>query len=150
MGGFKMAPSFVAKSLERQHLKSMRKHFLQIIDINTVLRDIHYQIAPHINKEEYEAATTYVNQYISHTHIWHIKFVSNLEDPEVALMQIFHLQYIFKREQADKFTQEREILEEQTKKFRAITLYSDQHIESRRQKMEQYIQEHKNRKESAE
>lgn len=145
-----MAPSFVAKSLERQHLKSMRKHFLQIIDINTVLRDIHHQIAPRINKEEYEVATTYVNQYISHTHIWHIKFVSNLEDPEVALMQIFHLEYIFKREPADKFTQERKILEEQTKKFRAITLYSDQHITSRRQKMEHYIQEHKNRKESAE
>lgn len=150
MGGFQMAPNFVAKSLERQHLKSMRRHLLQVIDINTVLRDIHQHIAPHINRDEYEAATTYVNQYISHTHIWHIKFVCNLEDPEVALMQIFHLQYIFKREQADKFIQERELLEEQTKKFRAITLYSDQHIETRRKKMAHYIQEFKSKQEYAE
>lgn len=142
-----MAPSFVAKSVERQHLKSVRNHLLQVIDINTVLREIHYQIAPHIDKEQYEAATTYVNQYISHTHIWHIKFVCNLEDPEVALMQIFHLQYIFEQEQANHFMQQREQLEEQTKKFRTITLFSNQHIESRRQKMKRYIHEYKNKQE---
>ncbi|MGN7477045.1 hypothetical protein ACTHOQ_04245 [Solibacillus silvestris] len=138
-----MAPNFVAKSLERQHLKSMRKHSLQIIDINTVLKDLHHRIASCIDAGKYEAATTYVNQYISHTHIWHIKFVCNLEEPEVALMQIFHLQYIFRQEPADKFIKEREILEEQYGKFRAITLYSNKHMEVRRQKMAQFIKEYK-------
>ena len=137
-----MTPSFVAKSLERQHLKTVRKHLLQIIDINTALRDIHNQIASHINKEEYEAITAYANQYISYTHIWQIKFVCNLEDPEVALLQIFHLHYILEREQGEKFAKLREILKEQNEKFMSITLYSDNHIEERYKKMLHFIQEY--------
>lgn len=137
-----MTPSFVAKSLEHQHLKTVRKHLLQIIDINTALRDLHNQMAPHINKEEYEAITAYVNQYISYTHIWQMKFVCNLEDPEVALLQIFHLYYILERQQADKFMKEREILKEQNEKFLSITLFSDSHIEERYKKMVQFIQEY--------
>ena len=135
-----MTASFVAKSVERQHLKTARKYTLQIVDINMVLSNIHHQIAPHIDQPKYEAATSYVNQYVAHTDIWHIKFVSNLENPEVVLMQLFHLQHILEQEPADCFVKERAIIEEQRLKFRGITLYSDEHIEKRRQKMNAYIE----------
>ncbi|AWE06118.1 hypothetical protein DCE79_01330 [Lysinibacillus sp. 2017] len=134
-----MAANFVAKSLERQHLKSARKYALQLVDINTVLSNIHHQIAPHIDHSKFEAATTYVNQYVAHTDIWHIKFVSNLENPEVVLMQLFHLMHILELEPMDSFKKEREIIEEQRLKFLDITLYSDVHIEKRLQKMNAYI-----------
>lgn len=134
-----MGSNFVAKSMERQHLKSVRKLSLQIVDINTALKDIHQQLAPHIDEIKYEAATAYVNQYISHTHVWHIKFVCNLEDPEVALMQLFHLQYILDREPAELYQKSRDLLNEQREKFMAITLYSDDHIEMRRTKMLDFI-----------
>lgn len=134
-----MSSSFVAKSMERQHLKSVRKLSLQIIDINTALKDVHHQLAPHIDESKYEAATTYVNQYISHTHIWNIKFVCNLEDSEVALMQLFHLKYILDREPAELYQNERNILEEHREKFMAITLFPNEHIEMRRKKMLDYI-----------
>ena len=134
-----MATGFVAKSLERQHLKTARKYTLQLVDINMVLSNIHHQIAPHIDLSKYEAATSYVNQYVAHTDIWHIKFVSNLENPEVVLMQLFHLMHIIENEPADRFVKQREMIEEQRLKFREITLYSDEHIAKRRQKMNAYI-----------
>ena len=134
-----MRSSFVAKSMERQHLKSVRKLSLQIIDINTALKDVHHQLAPHIDETKYEAATAYVNQYISHTHIWNIKFVCNLEDSEVALMQLFHLKYILDHEPAELYQNARDILEEQREKFKVITLFPNEHIEMRRRKMLDYI-----------
>ena len=105
-----------------------------------VLSNIHHQIAPHIDYSKYEAATSYVNQYVAHTDIWHLKFVSNLENPEVVLMQLFHLMHIIDNEPTDSFVIEREIIEEQRRKFREITLYSDEHIEKRRQKLNAYIE----------
>ena len=135
-----MVASFVAKSLERQHLRTTRKYTLQLVDINMVLSNIHHQIAPHIDHSKYEAATSYVNQYVAHTDIWHLKFVSNLENPEVVLMQLFHLMHIIDNEPADSFVKERLIIEEQRLKFREITLYSDEHIEKRRQKLNAYIE----------
>ena len=134
-----MSSSFVAKSMERQHLKSVRKLSLQIVDINTALKDVHHQLAPHIDETKYEAATAYVNQYISHTHIWNIKFVCNLEDSEVALMQLFHLKYILDHEPAELYQNARDILEEQREKFKVITLFPNEHIEMRRRKMLDYI-----------
>lgn len=141
-----MSSSFVVKSMERQHLKSVRKLSLQIVDINTALKDVHHQLAPHIDETKYEAVTAYVNQYISHTHVWNIKFVCNLEDSEVALMQLFHLKYILDCEPAELYQNARDILQEQREKFMAITLFPDEHIEMRRRKMLDYIQTHKNTK----
>jgi hypothetical protein len=136
----KLATNFVTKSLERQHLKSARKYSLQIIDINMALSEIHHQIEAHIDKEKYEAATVFVNQYVSHTDIWQIKFVCNLENPEVVLMQLFHLMYILECDPQDRFVIERKNIEEQRLKFGEITLYSDEHIANRKKKMQEFIE----------
>ena len=141
-----MESKYVAKSMERQHLKAVRKHSLQIVDINLALKDLHHQIAPHIDETKYEAITSYVNQYISHTHIWNLKFACNLEDPEVALMQLFHLKYILEHEDITSHTTARTTLEQQRLKFRNITLYSDAHIQMRQEKMRHYVQQYETKK----
>lgn len=134
-----MTANFVAKSIERQHLKTARKYSLQVVDINMTLSTIHRQIEPQIDLKKYEAVTAFVNQYITHTNIWKIKFVCNLENPEVVLMQLFHLLYIIDMEPKNRFEAERALVEDQFDKFRGITLYSDTHIEERYEKMMLFI-----------
>ncbi|MEK4228131.1 hypothetical protein [Solibacillus sp. FSL H8-0538] len=131
----------VARSVERQHLKSARKFYHAMADINLELAKVHRSIERQIDKSHYTAATSFVDQYISYTTIWNMKFVYNLENPEVVLMQILHLDYIFKREEADAFLKERQILAEQHLSFKELKPYKDEQIEARIEKMAQYIAE---------
>ena len=66
----------------------------------------------------------------------------NLESPEVALLQIFHLNYIFKHEPTSRFGEERAILQQQEELFYSLAPYKEDHIEKRLQAMLQYIQQH--------
>ena len=101
-----------ARSLERQHLRNVRKYNLSVADVNIALSKVHQAIMPHLDLEAYRLATEYIHQYISYTSVWNLKFVANLESPEVALLQIFHLDHIFKNEPANRFKKERAILAE--------------------------------------
>ena len=129
-----------AHSLERQHLQKVRKYYLSVADVNNALSKVHQAIMPHIDLEAYRLATEYIHQYISYTSVWNLKFVANLESPEVALLQIFHLNHIFKNEPADRFKKERAILAEQEQRFFDLKPYKPEHVEKRRQKMMDYIE----------
>ena len=133
----------VASSLEKQHLQNVRKYYLSLADINCALSKVHQSVLPHIDLEKYKHATDYINQYISYTSVWNLKFVINLESPEVALPQIFHLNYIFSQEPADCFTQERAILKEEEQHFYSLKPYKEEHIEKRLQNMLSYIEKRK-------
>ena len=128
-----------ANSIEKQHLRNVRRYYLSIADINTSLSKVHQAIMPHINLEKYKYATEYIHQYISYTSVWNLKFVVNLESPEVALLQIFHLNYIFSQEPADCFTSERKILQEKEQQFYLLKPYKEEHIEKRLEAMLNYI-----------
>ena len=130
----------VASSLEKQQLQNVRKYYLSIADINSTLSKVHQSVMPHIDLEKYKYATEYVHQYISYTSVWNLKFVVNLESPEVALLQIFHLNYIFSQEPANCFTQERAILEEKEQYFYSLKPYKEEHIQKRMQTMLSYIE----------
>ena len=133
----------VASSLEKQHQQNVRKYYLSIADINSALSKVHQSVMPHIKLEKYKHATDYINQYISYTSVWNLKFVVNLESPEVALLQIFHLNYIFSQEPADCFTEERAILKEKEQQFYSLKPYKEEHIEKRMQTMLHYIEKRK-------
>ena len=133
----------VASSLEKQQLQNVRKYYLSIADINSTLSKVHQSVMPHINLEKYKYATQYIHQYISYTSVWNLKFVVNLESPEVALLQIFHLNYIFSQEPANCFTQERAILEEKEQYFYSLKPYKEEHIQKRMQTMLSYIEKRK-------
>ena len=123
----------------KSHLKTIRRYPLQIATLNESLKELHDRLAPHIDVTAYEAISSYVNQYISYTHIWNVKFANNLESPEVALMQLFHLQFILTREPADLHLAIRANLEELHQKFLSITLYSTEQLTVRETKMRDYI-----------
>jgi hypothetical protein len=131
-----------AHSLEKQHLQNVRKYYLSIADINIALSKVHQAILPHINLKKYQPATDYIHQYISYTPVWNLKFVANLESPEVALLQIFHLNYIFNKEPEKRFSKERAVLAEQEQRFFDLKPYKPEHIEKRKQKMMDFITSH--------
>ena len=68
-----------------------------------------------------------------------MKFSYNLESPEVALLQLLHLDYIFKHELPTTFTKEREIFDKMQQLFHEYKPYSNELIEKRKQKMLEYI-----------
>lgn len=129
----------VAMSLERQHIKHVRHYYRTIAEINVELAKLHKDIEITINKDKYKFASEFVNQYISYTTIWNVKFVYNLESPEVALLQIFHLEYIFDHEPESSFAKERRLFVEQKELFLKLKPYQDDHIAMRKQNMLQFI-----------
>lgn len=129
------------KSLEMQNIKKTRKFYHSLAEINLSLAEIHKSIELLIDKNTYQYATEYVNQFISYTTIWHLKFVYNLENPEVALLQIFHLNYIFKHEPASKFEKERRQFEELKEEFDKVNPFTQERISGRYDKMLAFIQE---------
>lgn len=135
------ANKHLALSLEKQHLRSTRKYYLLLHDINTELSKIHKNLHKKIDLPKYTYATQYIHDFISHTTVWNLKFSMNLESPEVALLQIFHLEYIFTNEHPEHFTQERTIFEEVKKRFYDLQPFSQEHVEARLTKMLAYIKE---------
>ncbi len=111
---------YVVKSLEQLHIKHVRHFYRSIAEINLELAKIHKSIEVKIDKQNYRLVTEYINQFISYTSVWNVKFVYNLESPEVAMLQIFHLEYIFEHEPTRRFKRERAALEEQKEKFTSI------------------------------
>lgn len=129
----------VAKSLERQQIRTIRRFYHAIAEINLALADVHSTINSTINKDKYKYATAYVDQYISYTSIWNLKFVYNIENPEVAMLQLLHLQYILQNEPAELFTKERGIVEEQWNCFNLHKPFKNEQILARQEKMMMYI-----------
>ena len=111
-----------------------------MLEVNTELARVHKTIKEYINHEQYIHVTNFVEQYISYTSLWNLKFSYNMESPEVALVQLLHLDYIFKHELPTAFTKEREVLNKMHQLFHEYTPYSDELIEKRKQQMLNYIQ----------
>lgn len=125
---------FVAKSFEQQHLQRVRKSAHSIIDINVALGDVHRSLAPKIDITQFEHATRYVDQFVSYTSVWNLKFVYNFESPEIAMLQLFHIQHVLAHFPEDQFTRERAIVQENLARFLVVTPFSDENIDGRYQK----------------
>ena len=131
----------VAKILDRQQSKKSRQVYHALAELNLSLNEIHKSIEHYIDRDNYKYATEYVNQFISYTTVWNLKFVYNLENPEVALLQIFHLTYIFDNEDDLKFAKERRELAQLKAQFEAMNPFNKEKVAERYEKMIQYIQE---------
>jgi len=128
--------------LERQQTKKTRQIYHALAEMNISLNEIHKAIIHHIDHDKYKYATEYVNHFISYTTVWNLKFVYNLENPEVALLQIFHLTYIFDNEPESKFSKERRELAQLKAQFTEMNPFKQEKIAERYEKMIQYINEH--------
>lgn len=141
---FMKADKQVIKSLERQQIKHVRHFYRSIAEINLELAKLHRNIELKIDKNKYQLISDYVNQYISYTTIWNVKFVYNLESPEVALLQLLHLEYIFENESESLFNKERNNLNHQMELFMKLKPYKQEHVQLRKQNMLNYIKEQEN------
>jgi ribulose bisphosphate carboxylase small subunit len=128
-----------AKMLERQQSKKTRQVYHALAELNLSLNQIHKSIEHYIDHDKYKYATEYVDQYISYTTVWNLKFVYNLENPEVALLQIFHLTYIFENEHESNFMKERRELELLKEQFAKMNPFKQEKVEERYAKMVQFI-----------
>jgi hypothetical protein len=128
-----------AKMLERQQSKKTRQVYHALAELNLSLNQLHKSIERYIDLDKYKYATEYVNQFISYTTVWNMKFVYNLENPEVALLQIFHLTYIFENEHESEFTKERRELTQLVAQFEEMNPFKQEKVEERYAKMVQYI-----------
>lgn len=135
-----MSTNFSSKPIEQQRLRANKKYHLAISEINSELIKVHKILERCIQKNTHIAATTYVDQYISYTSIWNIKFVYNLENPEVVLMQLFHLEYILTFEKAEQLEPLRRAVAEQQQKFKELKPYPDEQIQLRKEKMLAFIE----------
>ena len=133
----------LAKTVEKQQMKQTRQFYLSLADINLQLSTIHQRLSMKIDLAAYEYASEYVNQYISYTTVWNLKFVYNLENPEVALLQIFHLRYIFSCEPEHLFKDDRAYFEEAQQCFAKINPFKPEKVDARYNDMLQYIESKK-------
>lgn len=130
-----------AKMLERQQSKKTRQVYHALAELNLSLNQLHKSIERYIDLDKYKYATEYVDQFISYTTVWNMKFVYNLENPEVALLQIFHLTYIFENEHESEFTKERRELTQLIAQFEEMNPFKQEKVEERYAKMVQYIRD---------
>ena len=127
---------------ERQHTKKSRQIYHTLAELNLSLNAIHKSISHYIDHDKYKYATEYVNQFISYTSVWNLKFIYNIENPEVALLQIFHLTYIFENEPESQFIKERQELTQLKTRFSEMNRFKQEKVAERYEKMLQYIYEH--------
>ena len=132
----------VAKMLDKQQTKKTRQVYHALAELNLSLNAVHKSIMDHINHDKYKYATEYVDQFISYTSVWNLKFVYNIENPEVALLQIFHLTYIFDNEPESQFIKERQELTQIKARFIEMNRFKQEKVAERKEKMLQYIHEH--------
>ena len=140
----------VAKMLDKQQTKKTRQVYHALAELNLALSAVHKSIVDYINHDKYKYATEYVDQFISYTSVWNLKFVYNLENPEVALLQIFHLTYIFDNEPKSQFIKERHELAQLNTRFIEMNQFKQEKVAERYEKMLQYIYEHTGTSENTE
>lgn len=90
----KHASKLIDKGLQRKD----REYYAKIEQFNIDAAILHRTLAQKIDLSTYTAITNYVNQYIAHTTIWNVKFYVNMQNLEVATMQLIHLEAIFANE----------------------------------------------------
>ena len=131
-----MATTSVNTPIPTQTSRSIHK---AMQEVNTELARVHKTIKKYIDLEQYIHATNFVEQYISYTSLWNLKFSYNMQSPEVAFLQLLHLDYIFEHELPTAFTKEREVFNTMHQIFHEHSPYSDELIEKRKKKMLDYI-----------
>jgi len=88
----------LARTLEQQHKRSVRGLFLKIQDLNNNCTLLRKRLEPHIDLAVYKHAVDYVNQFVSHTTILNLKFITNTQNLEVVVLHTLLLTYIVENE----------------------------------------------------
>ncbi|MFC9542959.1 hypothetical protein ACFTQ7_24425 [Lysinibacillus sp. NPDC056959] len=101
----------LARTLEQQHKRSVRGLFLKIQDLNNNCTLLRKRLEPHIDLAVYKHAIDYVNQFVSHTTILNLKFITNTQNLEVVVLHTLLLTYIVESENSHTFEYEHKLLQ---------------------------------------
>ncbi|MFJ7917055.1 MULTISPECIES: hypothetical protein [unclassified Lysinibacillus] len=101
----------LARTLEQQHKRSVRGLFLKIQDLNNECTLLRKRLEPHIDLVVYKDPINYVNQFVSHTTILNLKFITNTQNLEVVVLHALLLAHILENEDSYTFEFEHHLLQ---------------------------------------
>lgn len=113
-----------SKLIDNRLKRKERDYYAQIEAFNVEAAAIHKKLLLQLRIEDFTVVTNYANQFISHTTIWYLKFKTNLQNLEVATLQLLHLHFIFQQLPQEQFNKERDRFNELTKHFPKLSEYA--------------------------
>lgn len=100
----------LARTLEQQHKRSVRGLFLKIEELNAACTQLRKRLEPETDIAVYKYAIDYVNQFVAHTSILNLKFITNTQNLEVLVLHALLLSYILENEDNQSFAYEEKLL----------------------------------------
>lgn len=134
----------VVRKMEQQYLKDVKHFFQYIQELNQQLNEQLKKIEPLIDKEKYEGILNYIEQYVVHTDIWHLRFNNNLQNIEIAVLQIILLEHLYKSETDIADAQDQQMLIELKGHLLTLNDHAPRLLEIHRKKLDTYINSNPN------
>lgn len=97
------------------------------------------RIDAHIDITQYNDPIDYVNQYVSHTSILNLKFITNFQNLEVVVLHAILIEFILTTESSESFDYEKQLLEGFIKEIVALNDHAPTLFANHKEKMLQYI-----------
>ncbi|MGN4125130.1 hypothetical protein ACMGD3_08985 [Lysinibacillus sphaericus] len=129
----------LARTLEQQHKRSVKGLFLKIQDLNNEYTLLRKRLEPHIDVSIYKDAVDYVNQFVSHTSILNLKFITNTQNLEVVVLHALLLEHILHNETAPSFEYENQLLQGCIQQTLALNDHASTLFSNHKEKMLHYI-----------
>jgi len=130
----------LARTLEQQHKRSVRGLFLKIQDLNNNCTLLRKRLEPHIDLAVYKHAIDYVNQFVSHTTILNLKFITNTQNLEVVVLHTLLLTYIVESEDLYAFEYEHKLLQGYIHEIFALNDHAKALYTNHQEKMLHYME----------
>ncbi|MGE7917146.1 hypothetical protein [Lysinibacillus xylanilyticus] len=130
----------LARTLEQQHKRSVRGLFLKIQDLNDDCTLLRKRLEPHIDLTVYKNAIDYVNQFVSHTTILNLKFITNTQNLEVVVLHSLLLVHIIENEDAHSFKYEHTLLQGYIHEIFALNDHAKTLYTNHQEKMLHYME----------
>ncbi|WP_155592530.1 hypothetical protein [Lysinibacillus cavernae] len=131
----------LARTLEQQHKRSVRGLFLKIEELNNACTLLRKRLEPHIELSSYKNYIDYVNQFVSHTSILNLKFVTNTQNLEVAVLHTLLLTTILENENYQSFEYENRLLQGYLQEIFSLNDHAKSLFVNHQEKMLHYIHE---------
>lgn len=129
----------LARTLEQQHRRSVRGLFLKIEDLNNECTMLRKRLDAHIDVTQYKDAIVYVNQYVSHTTILNLKFITNTQNLEVVVLHAILIELMLTNESTELFDYEKKLLEGYIEEIFALNDHAPTLFANHKEKMLHYI-----------
>ncbi|MEY9980151.1 hypothetical protein [Lysinibacillus sp. RC79] len=130
----------LARTLEQQHKRSVRGLFLKIQDLNNDCTLLRKRLEPQIDLAVYKNAIDYVNQFVSHTTILNLKFITNTQNLEVVVLHALLLAHILENEDCYAFDYEHHLLQGYIHEIFALNDHAKALYTNHQEKMLHYME----------